>query len=144
RAEKGFVIVGQDTDGSVTPIDLGMEWIVAKNKDCIGKRSLARSDTARQDRKQLVGLLTADPQQVLPEGGQVIAGDVQKRPVPTLGHVTSSYHSAHLGRSIALALVKSGRSCIGETVYVSLEHRNVAATVASSVFFDPDGTRQHV
>ncbi|HET8609197.1 MAG TPA: glycine cleavage T C-terminal barrel domain-containing protein, partial [Burkholderiales bacterium] len=144
RAEKGFVIVGQDTDGSVTPIDLGMEWIVAKNKDCIGKRSLARSDTARQDRKQLVGLLTTDPQQVLPEGGQVIAGDVQKPPVPMLGHVTSSYHSARLGRSIALALIKSGRSCIGETVYVSLEHRNVAATVASSVFFDPDGTRQHV
>ncbi len=58
RAEKGFIIVGQDTDGSVTPIDLGMDWIVSKKKDFIGRRSLSRADTARPDRKQLVGLLT--------------------------------------------------------------------------------------
>src|SRR5262249_20351934 len=57
RAEKGFIIVGQDTDGSVTPIDLGMDWIVSKNKDFIGRRSLSRADTARSDRKHLVGLL---------------------------------------------------------------------------------------
>jgi sarcosine oxidase subunit alpha len=145
RAEKGFIIVGQDTDGSVTPVDLGMEWIIAKNKDCIGKRSLARSDTARPDRKQLVGLLTVDPQQVLPEGGQVIADDVQQPPVPMLGHVTSSYHSARLGRSIALALITSGRSRIGETVYVATENGgNLRAAVANPVFFDPDGARQHV
>ena len=56
RAEKGYVIVGQDTDGSVTPIDLGMDWIVSKKKDFIGKRSLFRADTARDNRKQLVAL----------------------------------------------------------------------------------------
>jgi sarcosine oxidase subunit alpha len=121
-----------------------MEWIVAKGKDCLGKRSLSRSDTARQDRKQLVGLLTMDPRQVLPEGGQVIGDDVLQPPVPMLGHVTSSYHSACLGRSIALALIKDGRRRVGETVYVSLQGRNVKATVARPIFFDPDGVRQRV
>src|SRR4029077_10368508 len=75
RAEKGFIIVGQDTDGSVTPIDLGMDWIVAKNKDFIGRRSLTREDTKRSDRKHRVGLLPDDPNAVLPEGGQVTGVD---------------------------------------------------------------------
>ena len=61
RAEKGYPIVGQETDGTVTPIDLGMDWIVSKQKSFIGKRSLARTDTARPDRKQLVALLPEDP-----------------------------------------------------------------------------------
>ena len=68
RAEKGFIIVGQDTDGSMTPVDMGMSWIISKNKDCLGKRSLSRSDCIREDRKQFVGLLTEDPNKVLPEG----------------------------------------------------------------------------
>ena len=47
RAEKGFIIVGQETDGTVTPGDLRMDWAVAQKKgDFIGKRSLSRSDTA--------------------------------------------------------------------------------------------------
>jgi sarcosine oxidase subunit alpha len=80
RAEKGFIIIGQDTDGSVTPVDLGMQWIIAKGKDFIGRRSLARSDTARDGRKQLVGLLTENPEEVLPEGGPVV--EDSKAPTP--------------------------------------------------------------
>ena len=74
RAEKGFIIVGQDTDATLTPIDLQMNWIVSKKKyDFIGKRSLYRSDTIREDRKQLVGLLTENPEEVLEEGAQIVA-----------------------------------------------------------------------
>jgi sarcosine oxidase subunit alpha len=147
RAEKGFIIVGQDTDGSVTPIDLGMDWIVAKNKkDFLGRRSLAREDTARSDRKHLVGLLTDDPNAVLPEGGQVTAADARERvPVPMLGHVTSSYFSANLKRSIALALVQGGRNRVGEKVRVSTpDGRAHAAAIAQPVFLDPEGARQNV
>jgi sarcosine oxidase subunit alpha len=144
RAEKGFIIVGQDTDGSVTPVDLGMEGMIAKMKDCIGKRSLARSDTARTDRKHLVGLLTEAPAEVLPEGGQVVENPQAPLPLPMLGHVTSSYYSAALGRSIALALVKDGRSRLGHRVFVPLAAgRSVAATIASPVFYDIDGARQN-
>src|SRR5690606_19101841 len=73
RAEKGFIIVGQETDGTVTPDDLGLGGMVKRSGDFIGRRSLFRRDTAREDRKQLVGLLTESPTTVLMEGAQVIA-----------------------------------------------------------------------
>ena len=120
RAEKGFVIVGQETDGTVTPDDLGYGGMVKKGADFIGRRSLARSDTARQDRKQLVGLLTEDPSVVLMEGAHLIGTEAESAPpVPMLGHVTSSYFSPNLGCSIAMALVKAGRSRMGERLWVS-------------------------
>jgi sarcosine oxidase subunit alpha len=145
RAEKGFIIVGQDTDGSVTPVDLGMDWIIAKGKDFIGRRSLFRSDTRREDRKQLVGLLTENPREVLPEGGQIVANAGVPVPVPMLGHVTSSYFSAFLDRSIALAVVKGGLKRIGEKVEVPLvDGRVIRATIAKPVFVDPEGARQNV
>jgi len=145
RAEKGFIIVGQDTDGSVTPADLGMDWIVAKGKDFIGRRSLLRADTRRDDRKELVGLLTEEPTQVLPEGGQIVVDGRAPAPVPMLGHVTSSYFSASLGRSIALALVKGGRKRVGERVEIPLaDGRALRAVIANSVFIDPEGARQNV
>ncbi len=121
RAEKGFIIVGQETDGTMTPIDLGMDWIVSDKKgDFIGKRSLTRSDTDRGGRKQLVGLLTQDPQLMLEEGAHVIAtAEEPAPPVPMLGHVTSSYISPNIGRSIALAVVEGGSERMGDTLWVT-------------------------
>lgn len=120
RAEKGFIIVGQETDGTATPIDLGMNWIVKKSGDFVGRRSLTRSDTSRDDRKQLVGLVTEQPDCVLMEGTQIIATQEEgAAPVPMLGHVTSSYLSPNLGRSIAMAMLESGRSRVGQTLYAS-------------------------
>ena len=142
RAERGFILAGQETDGTVTPIDLGMEWIVSRNKDFLGKRSLDRADTIREDRKQLVGLLTDNPEDVLPEGGQIV-DTVTELPMRMIGHVTSSYFSANLGRSIALALVDGGRERHGESVIVPLERVVMSARVTEPRFFDPDGTRAH-
>ncbi|MFJ5997890.1 sarcosine oxidase subunit alpha family protein [Streptomyces sp. NPDC092370] len=144
RAEKGYPIVGQDTDGTVTPQDLGMSWVVSKKKrDFIGKRSHARADTARPDRKHLVGLLPDEPGMFLPEGTHLVADSVLPAPpVPMLGHVTSSYRSAALGRSFALALVKGGRDRIGERLYAPVGDRLVPVTVASPVLYDPEGARR--
>jgi len=144
RAEKGYIIIGQDTDGSVSPGDLGMGGLVAKTKDCLGKRSLSRADTMRPDRKQLVGLLPDDPQFVLPEGSQILYEAPVTIPAPMSGHVTSSYMSPTLGRSIAMALVKGGASRMGERVHVSMrDGRTATATIASPVFFDPKAERQN-
>ena len=141
RAEKGYVIVGQDTDGSVTVDDLGLGWALSKTKDdFIGKRSLSRPDTVREDRKQLVGLLTEDPETVIPEGAQLVDNPAAPAPVPMIGHVSSSYYSACCGRSIALALVKGGRARMGETIYAPLANgRVIKATISSTVFYDKDG-----
>jgi sarcosine oxidase subunit alpha len=147
RAEKGYIAVGHDTDGSVSPFDLGFDWLVSKKKaDFLGKRSLTRNDTARPDRKQLVGLLTEDPATVLPEGAHVVTEVKRKPPMPMIGHVTSSYSSAVLERSIALALIENGRARIGETVSVPLPlagGRVVRAEVTKPIFFDPEGARLH-
>ena len=145
RAEKGYIIVGQDTDGSISPYDLGMGGMVSKTKDFLGRRSLTRSDTARTDRKQLVGLLTDDAQLVLPEGTQLTdQSQASPPPVPMLGHVTSSYFSPTLNRSIAMAVVRSGTERVGQKVYAALaDGRYVAATVGSTVFYDPEGKRLH-
>ena len=144
RAEKGFIIVGQETDGSITPIDLDMNWIVSKKKyDFIGKRALFRSDTIREDRKQLVGLLTKDPNFVLEEGAQLVE-KVSKPPMDMVGHVTSSYYSPNLKRSIALALVKEGKKKNGHTIYAPMIDKTVEVEITNPVFIDPLNERLSV
>ena len=141
RAEKGFIIVGQDTDGTMTPIDLQMDWIVSKKKyDFIGKRSLYRSDTMREDRKQLVGLLTDDPKVVLEEGAQIVS-ELNKSPVEMLGHVTSSYFSPNLNKSIALAVVRGGKDMMGKKLFIPMEDKTINVTVSNPVFFDQTNER---
>ncbi len=144
RAEKGYIIVGQETDGTVTPDDAGVAWAIGKTKsDFVGKRSLDRVEMKRADRKQLVGLLTVDAGTVLEEGAQVVATPGQKAPMQLIGHVTSSYESPALGRSIALAMVSGGRARIGQTLYVPMPGRDIAVTVAAPVFYDTEGARLH-
>ncbi len=144
RAEKGYVIVGQETDGTVTPLDLGMGWIVSRKKPqhFVGKRSLGRTDTNRPDRKQLVGLRPTDPSARLPEGAQLVLDPDQPVPMRMVGHVTSSYESAVLGSTFALALLESGSDRNGEIVYAPLVDGAIAAEVTSPVFYDPENERR--
>jgi sarcosine oxidase subunit alpha len=149
RAEKGFIIVGQDTDGTVTPDDLGMSWIVNMRKgDFVGRRSLRRADLLRRDRRHLVGLLPVERDELLPEGAQLVAAEHARAspPVPMLGHVTSSYRSAVLGGPFALALLSSGRERFGSVVYArtgaGTAEEAIAATVTAPIFYDPEGARR--
>lgn len=146
RAEKGFIIVGQDTDGSVSPIDLGMGWAVGMKKafPFLGKRSLARADTARTDRKQLVGLMTEDPAVVLAEGAQIVEPGRRGAEQRSVGRVTSSYHSAFLGRSIAMALIEGGAAKDGQMYHAWDGGKVSAAKIVSPVFIDPEGKHQNV
>jgi sarcosine oxidase subunit alpha len=142
RAEKGYIIVGQDTDGTVTPDDAGLGWAIGKTKpDFLGKRSLQRPAMTSPDRRQLVGLLTQDPRTVLDEGAQLMLQTGAPVPTRPEGFVTSSYYSATLGRSIALALVAGGRARSGQTLYAPMPEGDVAVQVTSPVFYDPKGER---
>ena len=148
RAEKGFIIVGQETDGTAIPADLGFGAIGRNKPDFVGKRSLTRPDMLRNDRRQLVGLLTEDPKMVLQEGAQVQilpswSGATMTVGQQSLGHIASAYWSATLGRSIALAMVSNGRQRIGETMLVPMPHATIRAAVVAPVFFDPNNTRLH-
>ncbi len=139
--------MGHDTDGTVTPHDLGMSWIVGSKKaDFLGQRGLTRSDSARVGRKQLVGLLTADARTVLVEGSQVIRPQDARElrpPVTMIGHVTSSYMSPTLGRSIAMGLIEDGHRRLNEEVAVVVHGTVVNARIVAPRFYDLQGERLH-
>ncbi len=140
RAEKGFVVIGDETDGTVTAHDVGMGWAVSKKKeDFIGKRAMERSDLTRPDRKQLVGLMTEDPTEVLPDGAHGVEGG------KAIGHVTSTYFSPTLKRSIAMALINGGQGRFGEVIEVSTaKNKTARAVICDPVFYDKKGERQDV
>ena len=146
RAEKGYPIVGQDTDGTVSPQDAGMDWVVSKVKDFIGKRSYQRADAVREDRKHMVTVLPVDGSLRLPEGTQLVEKGIVVNPaygpVPMQGFVTSSYHSAALGRSFGLAMIKNGRNRIGEHMMAAVGSQLVDVVVGETVLFDAEGTRR--
>jgi sarcosine oxidase subunit alpha len=144
RAEKGYIIVGQDADGTATPDDVGLAWAIGRKKaDFVGKRSIDRASMKVPTRKQLVGLRTADPAVVLEEGTQLVETPGQATPRKPIGHVTSSYASAALGHSVALAMLAGGRARSGSTVYVTTPGGVVPVSVTSPVFYDPEGARLH-
>jgi sarcosine oxidase subunit alpha len=145
RAEKGYIVIGDETDGTVTPQDVGLDGLVSKKKpDFIGKRSLEQSFLKRTDRKQLVGLLTEDPKEVLPDGAYAVREVKDKPPMEMIGQVTSTYYSPTLDRSIAMALIQSGRSRMGETISFPLEGKVVKAKIVDPVFYDKEGARLNV
>ena len=139
RAEKGFIVIGDETDGQVTPHDLGLGWAVSKKKkDFLGKRSLERSHLSSEGRLQLTGLFTEDPKFVLPDGAYALEEGRM------IGHVTSSYWSPALQRSIAMALIENARARQGESVAIKLEDKEVRAKLVDCCFYDPAGERQNV
>ncbi|MGO1885382.1 MAG: 2Fe-2S iron-sulfur cluster-binding protein [Citricoccus sp.] len=152
RAEKGFIIIGQDTDGTVTPQDAGMDWAVSTRKDFVGNRSFSRAHTAREDRRHLVGVLPVDRTTRLAEGAQLVTAGTpltpDAGPVPMIGHVTSSYNSPALGRTFGLALVDNGRNRIGEIVRSPIGaggpdgENYVEVEIASPILYDPEGNRR--
>ncbi len=144
RAEKGFVIVGQETDGTQTPQDLGMDWIVSKKKDFIGKRSFRRLDTAKSDRHHLVGLLPLDKKKLLPEGAYIINKDSFKKDSKNshIGYVTSSYTSDVLASTFALAMIADGRNQLGKIVDIPVGDELISAEIVDSIFYDKENRRR--
>ena len=148
RAEKGYVVIGQETDGTVTPIDINCNWMIGKKKkDFIGKRSLTRSDTAREDRKQLVGIVPLDKSQFIEEGQHIVECESLPKtiikPVEYLGHISSSYHSPNLNHCIAMAMIKGGSKLMGRKFFASTSNgsKNIPVEVVSPVFIDPENKR---
>ena len=147
RAEKGYIIIGQETDGTVTPHDVGLEWAVSRQKDFIGKRSFSRTDTSRSNRTQLVGLLPQDKAFVAAEGSHLVASPARAahdpvRGSPSIGHITSSYFSPNLESGFALALIANGRAMHGQTVHCVLGSSLKPMTIVDPVFIDKEGKRR--
>ena len=144
RAEKGYIIVGQDTDGTVTPHDAGLSWAIGKKKtDFVGIRGLKRPDLVAEGRRQLVGLKVKDGKSVLEEGAQIVDDPKQSIPMKMIGWVSSSYWSENCGAPIAMALVENGHNRMGETLYAPMPDGVIEVEVCGTVFFDEEGGRLH-
>ncbi|MFT5629938.1 MAG: sarcosine oxidase subunit alpha [Gammaproteobacteria bacterium] len=146
RAEKGFIMIGDETDGTVIPQDLNLQWALSKKKeDYLGKRAHTRSHMADPNRWKLVGLETVDGS-VLPDGAYAIAGGVNANGQRnTQGRVTSTYYSANMDRGIAMGLVLHGPDRMGEVLeFNKIDGGTVAAKIVDQVFFDKDGEKQNV
>jgi sarcosine oxidase, subunit alpha len=142
RAEKGFIVVGKDTDGTTMPHDLGVAGPRDSRADeYIGKRSLFMPVARDQGRKQFVGLSVTAGEAPLPTGAHVVMGAGAAR--RSQGYVTSSYMSPTLGRPVALGLVEGGMSRMGEAVGVYHLGAERRATIAPAVALDPEGKRLH-
>jgi len=142
RAEKGYLVVGKDTDGTTMPHDLGATGPRETRKDeYIGKRSLFMPVANDKGRKQLVGLSVGSGEAPLPTGAHVVEGAGKAR--RSLGYVTSSYMSPALGRPVALGLVEDGLERMGETLGVYHLGAERRATIAPVVALDPEGKRLH-
>ncbi|MDC0074375.1 2Fe-2S iron-sulfur cluster-binding protein [Alphaproteobacteria bacterium] len=155
RAEKGFPIIGQDTDGTINPIELGMSALISNKKDFIGKRSLSREFKST---KYFVGFKTIDPQIVIPEGAQIFQSkyriDIKKvnlndlldtNDIESEGYVTSSYFSPILNKSIALGYLQNGRQKINsnDIFYATGENNElIGVNIVNSIFYDPKGLRR--
>jgi sarcosine oxidase subunit alpha len=143
RAEKGFIMIGDETDGTVIPQDLGMGWAISKKKpDYIGKRAQERSHMTDPDRWKLVGLESIDGR-MLPDGVYAVADGVNgNRQRNVQGRVTSTYISPTLGRPIAMGLVKHGPDRMGEVLEFPVEgQESYKARIVDPVFYDKEGSR---
>ena len=137
RAEKGFIVIGKDTDGDSIPPDLGFTAPRDKKTSAyVGDRGLKTDNAMGQNRQQLIGLTVPDDAPLLPVGAHVI--DEQDR---SIGFVTSSYESPNLGRPIAMALLRGGRSLHDQEVKLHHLGKTRRATVTDPCVFDPKGDR---
>ncbi|MEL7114940.1 MAG: sarcosine oxidase subunit alpha family protein [Pseudomonadota bacterium] len=163
RAEKGFIMIGDETDGTVIPQDLGLHWAISKKKeDFLGKRAQERVHMTDPERWQLVGLETVDGS-VLPDGAYAVDTDRSRYPhsgayrkgaqagmnangqIAMQGRVTSTYHSPTLGRGIAMGLVRNGPDRMGEElIFPGTDGKDYRAKIVSPVFYDPEGEKQNV
>ena len=146
RAEKGFIMIGDETDGTVIPQDLGLHWAISKKKsDFLGKRAQERSHMVDPDRWKLVGLETLDGS-VLPDGAYAVGeGENANGQRNTIGRVTSTYFSPTLNRGIAMGLVVQGPDRMGEILnFPDLSGNEVKVKLVDPVFYDKNGDRQNV
>ncbi len=146
RAEKGFIMIGDETDGTVIPQDLGLNWAISKKKsDYLGKRAQEREHMVDTERWQLVGLETMDGS-VLPDGAYAVeAGTNANGQRNTQGRVTSTYYSPTLSKGIAMGLVKHGPERMGDVIeFPKVDGAIVKAKIVDPVFYDKEGVKQNV
>jgi sarcosine oxidase subunit alpha len=141
RIEKGHV-VHAELDGRTLASDFGLERMMRKDGDFVGRRSLEREALAPSRRPGFVGLVS-DNGRPIPAGAHLVWNPTAPRPMHTYGHVTSTCYSASVSAHIALALLEDADAWKGKLLYAASPLRCAATPVriVDPVFVDPTGRR---
>ena len=142
RIEMGHV-AGSELDGRTIPYDNGLQGLVSKKKDFIGKRSLNRKAFIADDRQKVVGVVPLDKKTSIPEGSHLVMDANAKLPNPKLGHVSASCWSVEYNNPFSLAILKDGKNMIGKKLFAlsPLKNKTIPVEIVSSHYVDPKGER---
>ncbi|SDK31092.1 sarcosine oxidase subunit alpha family protein [Aliiruegeria lutimaris] len=142
RIEKGL-LTHAEMHGRTTAFDLGLQKMLSRKKDFIGRSASERPGLCDEGREQLVGLISRSREIGLPAGAHLFAPDAAPERINDQGYVTSSAWSPTLERHIALGFLRQGRARHGERLRLvdHLRGVDVACDVCDPVFFDPEGGR---
>ena len=142
RIEMGHV-AGSELDGRTIPYDNGLEGLVSKKKDFIGKRSLNKKAFISSDRQKVVGVIPLDKKTSIPEGSHLVKDANAKLPNPKLGHISASCWSVEYNNPFSLAILKDGKNMIGKKLYAlcPLKKKSIPVEIVSSHYVDPKGER---
>ncbi len=142
RIEMGHV-AGSELDGRTIPYDNGLQGMVSKKKDFIGKRSLNRQAFIAEDRQKVVGVIPLDKKTSIPEGSHLVKDDNASLPNPKLGHVSASCWSVEYNNPFSIAILKDGKNMIGQKLFAMspLKNKSIPVEIVSSHYVDPKGER---
>ena len=142
RIEMGHV-AGSELDGRTIPYDNGLQGLISKKKDFIGKRSLNRSSFIAEDRQKVVGVVPIDKKTSIPEGSHLVKDANAKLPNPKLGHISASCWSVEYNNPFSLAILKDGKNMIGKKLFAlsPLKNKSIPVEIVSSHYVDPKGER---
>lgn len=141
RIEKGHA-AGNELNGTTTALNLGLEKLVSKKKDCIGRVMALREGLIATDGLRLVGLRPVSGDSIL-AGSHLMAASGPVDAAHDQGYVTSAAYSPVLQSAIALGFLKAGAGRIGEHLRAvsPVDGVSVAVEVVSPHFVDPEGVR---
>ena len=143
RAEKGYIMIGEETDGTVTPQDLNLHWAISKKKkDFIGKRAMERVFLNSSNRKKLVGLKSLNSDKHLPQGAVIVGKKKNNSKSEVVGYITSSYYSPTLKRNIAMGLLENEFKESKKKIELKVD-KNISfeIKVVDYMLFDPKGEK---
>lgn len=128
RLEAGLSLYGNDIDDTVTPLEAGLNFIVKLNDADKNPRNFIGADALRRQKadgipRKLMGLTVTG--RGIPRAGY----PVQTTDGTVAGHVTSGTQAPHLGKAIAIALLRTDAVQLGDQVNVIVRDKPVAADV---------------
>ncbi|MBI6629682.1 sarcosine oxidase subunit alpha family protein [Pontibaca salina] len=142
RIEKGHA-AGNELNGTITALNLGMGRMVSKKKDSIGSTMSEREGMNLPDALNMVGFKPVNSADKVTAGGHLMTKGTPVDAEHDQGYVTSACYSPILNSSIGLGFLKDGANRMGEIVSLvsPVTNLNVDVEVVNPQFVDPEGVR---